>query len=152
MGSSGGLYPFPDTLSPCWQTSSTSCFCLENSFLWETRIYISIKQLVNSRRTIGKTTMLSCSASQLEKGQSRFTKSLHYMDQSQKSIWKIWYVERDYDEIVSVTMNQITVTWTVTGAAKAHPRESWPELVIIFFPSMNYILSKGSQMFYEPNY
>lgn len=152
VGVSGGLCQLPDTLSPCWQTNSKSFFCLESAFLQETGIYINIKQSVNSRSTIGKTTMLYWSALQLEKGQNRFTKSLHYMDKSQESIWKIWYVERDSDEIVSVTMNQITVIWTVAEVAKAHPREFWSELVIIFVQSINYILSKGSQMFYEPNY
>jgi hypothetical protein len=96
--------------------------------------------------------MLYWSALQLEKGQNRFTKSLHYRDKSQESIEKIWYVERDSDEIVSVTMNQITVIWTVAEAAKAHPREFWSEYVIISLQSMNYILSKSSQVFYEPNY
>lgn len=122
MGSSGGLYQLPDTLSPYWQTSSTSFFCLENSFLWETKIYISIKQLVSSRRTIGKLTTLYCSASQLAKGQSRFTKSLHYMDQNQESIWKnlicgkrLWWDSVSYCEPNNCHMNS---SWGCQGTSK----------------------------------
>ena len=148
IDSSGGLYQSSDTPPPCWQTSSTSFFCLENSFLWETR---SISAL-NNWSILGELLEKPQSASQLEKGQSGFTKSLHYTDQSQESIQKIWYVEGDYDEIVSITMKQITVTRIGAGAVKAHPRESWSEFVIIFLPSINYILSKDSQMLYEPNY
>lgn len=61
-------------------------------------------------------------------------------------------MEGDYDKIVSITMKQITVTRTGVGAAKAHLRESWSEFVVIFLPSINYILSKDFQMLYEPNY
>lgn len=53
---------------------------------------------------------------------------------------------------MSITMKQITVARTGARAAKAHPRKSWSEFVIIFLPSMNYILSKDSEMLYEPNY
>lgn len=61
-------------------------------------------------------------------------------------------MEGDYDETVLMTMKQITVTRTGAGAAKAYSREYWSEFVIIFLPSINYILSKDSQMLYEPNY
>lgn len=61
-------------------------------------------------------------------------------------------MEGDYDKIVSITMKQITVARTGARAAKAHPRKSWSEFIIIFLPSMNYLLSKDSEMLYEPNY